>query len=97
MTKKKRMVIVRAHTAGAFAGEFISRKGQEVILKNARRLWYWAGAASLSELAMRGSSKPGECKFPCKVDRVDLLQVIEILDMTPQAIKSLNEVPIWTR
>ena len=38
-------VMVRTYSAGVFAGELVSRKGQEVILKNARRIWYWAGAA----------------------------------------------------
>ena len=30
--------IVRTYSAGVFFGEIVSRKGQEVILKNARRL-----------------------------------------------------------
>ena len=51
--KKKRYVIVRTHSAGVFAGNLLSRKGKEVVLTNARRLWYWIGAASLSELAVR--------------------------------------------
>lgn len=45
-------VIVRTYTAGAFAGELESRNGREVVLLNARRIWYWSGAASLSQLAM---------------------------------------------
>jgi len=78
-----------------FAGEFVSRHGQEVVLSNARRLWYWAGAASLSQLAQTGTSKPGECKFPVAVDRVELLQAIEILDVTPDARASIEEVKPW--
>jgi hypothetical protein len=55
---KTRNMLVRTYSAGVFAGELVSRKGQEVVLKDARRIWYWAGAATLSELAMRGTSKP---------------------------------------
>lgn len=95
MAKKPRYVIVRTNSAGVFAGEFESRKGQEVVLRNARRLWYWSGAASLSQLAMEGTSKPESCKFPIAVDRVELLQVIEILDVTDQARKSIEGVQIW--
>lgn len=40
--------IVRTYSAGVFAGEIESRNGREVVMKNARRLWYWDGAASLS-------------------------------------------------
>ncbi len=91
------MKIVRTHSAGVFAGEIESRNGQEVVMRNARRLWYWDGASSLSELAVRGVSKPQNCKFPVAVDRVELLQAIEILDCTPEAEKSINEVPEWTQ
>lgn len=96
-TTKSRYVIVRTYSAGVFAGELKSRNGQEVVLLNARRLWYWAGAASLSELAQRGTSKPKDCKFPREVSRVELLQAIEILDVTPAARQSIAEVPAWTR
>lgn len=38
-------VIVRTFSAGVFAGRLLSRDGREVVLLNARRLWYWSGAA----------------------------------------------------
>jgi len=88
-------VIVRSQSAGVFMGELESRTGQEVVLCNARRLWYWAGAASLSQLAMEGVKKPNECKFPTKVDRVEILEAIEILDATPAAVASVDAVPVW--
>lgn len=90
-------VIVRTYSAGVFAGELESRNGQEVVMRNARRLWYWEGAASLSQLAMEGVKLPDKCKFPCEVDRVELLQAIEILDVTDEARKSIKEVPVWQR
>jgi len=88
-------VIVRTYSAGVFAGYLESRKGQEVVLKNVRRLWYWDGAASLSQLAMEGVKKPENCKFPCEVDRIELLQAIEILDCTEEAKQSIDNVAIW--
>lgn len=94
--RAKRYVIVRTNSAGVFAGELESRNGREVVLRNARRLWYWAGAASLSQLAQVGTSRPGDCKFPCPVDRVELLEAIEILDVTPVARRSIKEVPVWS-
>lgn len=87
--------IVRTYSAGVFAGEIESRNGQEVVMKNARRLWYWEGAGSLSQLSVNGTLKPDECKFPLEVSRVELLQVIEILDVTEKAEKSIKGVKIW--
>ena len=88
-------VIVRTYSAGVFAGELESRNGREVTLTNARRLWYWEGAASLSQLAQTGTSKPKKCKFPAAVNRVLLLEAIEILDVTPDAQASIEGVPVW--
>lgn len=88
-------VIARTKSAGVFAGFMKSRNGQECELLDARRLWYWSGAASLSQLAMEGVKHPGKCKFPCKVKSITLTEVIEILETTKDAKKSIEEVPIW--
>ena len=89
-------VIVRTYSAGCFAGQLVAREGKECTLHNARRLWYWSGAASLSELAQRGSSKPKDCKFPMAVDEITLMETIEVISMSAGAVKKMNEVPVWT-
>ena len=95
MKPKHKYVIVRTYSAGVFAGTLVSRDGKEVQLANARRLWYWAGAASLSQLAVSGTSKPRDCKFPVAVPSVTLTEAIEILDVTPEAETSIKDVPVW--
>ena len=49
-------VIVRTYSAGVFYGLLQSREGKEAVIKNARRIWRWAGAASLSQLAQSGTT-----------------------------------------
>jgi hypothetical protein len=88
-------IIARTYSAGVFAGTLKSRKGKEAVLKNARRIWYWKGAASLSQLAIDGTNAPNECKFPEAVSEVTLTEVIELLVVTPKARKSIEGVPIW--
>lgn len=88
-------VIVRTHSAGVFAGNLRSRTGKEAVLTNAIRLWYWDGAASLSQLAMEGVTLPGNCKFSMPVKRVLLTEVIEILDVTDIAENNIKAVPSW--
>lgn len=88
--------MVRTYSAGVFAGYIESRSGKEAVLRNARRIWRWAGAATLSQLATDGTSKPKECKFPVAVDKVILSEVIEIIPITEKAKKSIAEVPVWT-
>lgn len=92
---QKPYVIVRTYNAGCFAGILESREGKEVVLSDARRLWYWAGAASLSELAVRGTSRPNDCKFPCAVTSIVLTEAIEIIDVSPEAEKSIRGVKEW--
>lgn len=87
--------IVRTYSAGVFAGYVESRTGQEVVMREVRRIWYWDGAASLSQLAVEGVTKPENCKFAMVVDRIELLQVIEILDCTNKAKKVIEGVQIW--
>ena len=94
-SSKRPYVIVRTYSAGVFAGSLKSREGKEVALTDARRLWYWAGAASLSQLAVSGTSQPGKCKFPVAVPSVTLTEAIEILDVTPEAEISIKAVPEW--
>jgi hypothetical protein len=88
-------VIVRTYSAGVFFGHLASRNGQEVVLKDARRIWYWKGAASLSQMAIEGVKYPNECKFPAAVPEITLLQAIEIIPCTRKALLSLQGVPIW--
>jgi len=93
----KDYVIVRTQSAGAFAGnlsEMELSKGV-VIMKNARRLWYWSGAASLSQLAIDGVSKPNYCKFPEAVKEITLIGAIEIIPCTEKAMLSIAGVKIW--
>jgi hypothetical protein len=89
--------MVRTYSAGVFAGTIVSREGKEVVLKDARRIWYWDGAASLSQLATTGTSKPENCKFPVPVASVLLTEVIEIIPITAVAKKSIESVKIWEK
>ena len=98
--KKKtsvRSVIVRTISAGVFAGELakFDAKTGYALINNARRIWYWDGAASLSQLSQHGTSKPENCKFPEAVPSVVVLGVIEILPLSQKAINSINSVKIW--
>lgn len=71
-------VIIRTYSAGVHIGTLKSREGQEVVLTNARRLWSWKGALSLSEVAVNGVDR-NESKISVSVPEITLLQAIEII------------------
>ena len=95
---KKQYCVVRTESAGVFAGNVLSTKytpaGCVVAMENARRIWYWEGAATLSQLALEGTKKPERCKFPAPVS-VTLIGVIEIIPATEISEKSITSVPVW--
>ena len=90
-----KVCVVRTYSAGVFLGEVVRREGKEVHLKNARRMWYWDGAASLSQLATEGTSAPKKCKFPAAVPDVLLTEAIEFIPASEAAIASIAAVPEW--
>lgn len=87
--------IIRADRAGVFFGKIKERNGSEVTMTSIRRLWYWDGAASLSQMAVEGVKKPEDCKFTITVPEMTILGVIEILPCSPAAEKSIKEVKEW--
>ena len=87
--------IVRCYGAGVFFAEVESMDGKTATLRNARRLWYWSGAASLSQLAMEGVKYPNNCKFTVIVPSMVVTDVIEVIPCADAAIDSINKVIIW--
>lgn len=87
--------IIRADKAGVFFGQIESRNGDEVTMRNVRRIWYWDGANSISQLAVDGTAKPNNCKFTVTVEQMTILGVIEIIPCTEKAAKSIMAVREW--
>lgn len=92
-------VIIRSYGAGVFYGILneYEKVGDKycVELLSCRRLWYWQGAASLSQLATEGVKNPEDCKFTVTVDSMVISSVIEIIPTTADAQKIIEEVSIW--
>lgn len=93
----KQKVIIRANSAGVFYGTLKERNGSEAVMQNVRRIWYWDGAASLSQMAVDGVSKPENCKFTVYVPEMTILEVIEVIPCSDKAIASIEGVPEWKR
>lgn len=92
---KGKFVIVRGDRSGVFAGVLESEEGQKVVLKDCRRLWYWDGAASISQIAKEGVKKPQGCKFTVTVEQIAILDAIEIIPTTAAAEANIKAVKEW--
>jgi hypothetical protein len=89
------MVLVRTYSAGVHFGELKSRDGKEVVLTNARRLWSWRGACSLSQVAIDGVAE--ESKISVAVPEITLTEAIEIIPMSRNASDSMIRIKTWKR
>lgn len=91
--------IIRCARAGVFFGIVTQKEntvaGVECTIKNCRRIWSWDGAATLSQMAVDGVSKPEECLFSVVVPEMTVMDVIEIIPATEKAINSIEAVPVW--
>ena len=91
MATKKTIVVVRTYSAGVHFGELVSRKGKEVVLRNARRIWRWRGANTLHEVATAGvqPASGGWTRVSEPVAEIALTEAIEVLACTAAAAKSI--------
>jgi len=83
-------VIIRTFSAGVHYGELVEKDGKEVILKNARRLWYWKTSnkgISLSEVANNGLSSDSKV---CEPVEAIWLEAVEIIPCSKEAIKNIE-------
>ena len=90
-------VIVRGDRSGGVFGTLAEKEGQEVRLENCRRIWYWDGANSISQLAVDGVTKPNSCKFTVTVSEIIITDVIEIIPCTDKAIENIEGVKEWRK
>jgi len=100
MTTKEPFVIVRGVNVGVHAGYLHCDEPNRMVLREARRIWRWVGAGSLSGLAVYGPSVPSECKFGAPVEYHELRGLddqgdYEVIHCTKEGRKAIQEVPPW--
>lgn len=89
--------IIRTNRAGVFfatLAEF-DATNRVATLNYCRRLWYWSGAASISQLANEGVKNAESCKFTVVVPQMQVMEVIEIIPCSDKAIKNIDRVRVW--
>ena len=91
MTRKKRPftligkdVVLKTRGGSIFAGTVESKVGTELMLSRSRRIWFWRGAFTLSEISLTGIDKAGS-RVATEVPAVVVTDAVEILPLTPAA------------
>lgn len=94
-------VIIRSYGAGVFFGTLNEAEKCEdkwtVELLGVRRLWKWAGACSITQLAVDGTKNPSECLFTITEPSIVVSSVIEIHECSSDSVKSIESVAEWKK
>jgi len=90
--------VVRTYSAGVHIGyvkEFGVRHPQEAVLIKSRRLHYWNGACSLSQVAMDGVSS--DSRIAVEIPEITLTDVIEVIPCSKKSHEFFNTAKAWKK
>ena len=94
-----RKCIVRCYGAGVFFGEVrevsFDANGLNVRLGNARKVWYWDGAAAVEQLSQEGCND--NSKLTVAVPELVVTTAIQIIPCSGKAVKNLEAKKEWKR
>jgi len=89
-----KFVLVRTYSAGVHCGILVSVDGKNVELKDARRVWRWRGANTLSELSQQGAAQDWT-RISEPVPEILLTEAIEVIPCSEVAALNLK-ASRWT-
>lgn len=83
-----KFVVIRTWAAGVHMGILEQKDGNEVILKDARRLWYWKGANTLNEVSQEGVSSESKISQPVPSIWLEAIEIIPCSDKAREILSS---------
>ena len=89
-----KFVLVRTYSAGVHCGTLAYLDGKNAVLKEARRVWRWRGANTLSELSQQGAEHDWT-RISEVVPEILLTEAIEVIPCSEVAELNLK-VSRWT-
>lgn len=89
--------IIRCVQAGVFFAQIADRRGSEVDLVKARKIWYWNGAAAVEQLAMTGPTDEKGCKITLEVPSMTVMEACQIIPCTQEAADVFQRIAAWKK
>ena len=87
-------IIARIDRAGVFHGTLDHIDNDIMCLKDARRIYYWEGALSVTDMAANGL-RAGKISTP--VTKVEFMtsKVVELNECSNEASSSIEAIKVW--
>ena len=83
-------VIARCYAAGVHAGTVVSVDGENVILKNSRRLWSWKAKDGVALSGVAQTGVQSGCKIDVVNPEIALMGVCELIPTSEVAKESID-------
>lgn len=83
-------VIARCYSAGVHAGEVVNVDGENVILKDSRRLWSWKAKDGVALSGVAQTGMQSGCKIDVLNPEIALTGVCELIPTSAIAKESIN-------
>lgn len=83
-------VIARCYAAGVHAGTVVSIDGENVILKNSRRLWSWKAKDGIALSGVAQAGVQSGCKIDMMNPEIALMGVCELIPCSAVSQESIN-------
>lgn len=90
--------VIRTYSAGVHIGyveEFGTKQPQYAKLVKSRRLHYWDGAASLSQVALDGVNDSS--RIALELPEIELTDVIEVIPCSEKSAEFFKGAKIWKK
>ena len=90
--------VVRTYSAGVHIGyvkDFAEKNPQQATLINSRRLHYWDGACSLSQVAMDGVNDSS--RIAIEIPEIILTDIVEIIPCSEKAAEFFKVAKVWKK
>ena len=85
--------LIRGNSSGVMCGVVTEIDGTNVLLTNARKVWYWHGAKAVEQLAVSGCDDMSH--ITVSVAEMIVTDAVQVIPMTDRARKTVEEAREW--
>lgn len=88
-------IIARIDRAGVFHGTLAAKDAETTTMTDVRRIYYWRGALSVTDMSVTGVKAGSKVTVPAKRVEFETTKVVELIECTDEASKSIESIEPW--
>lgn len=88
-------IIARIDRAGVFHGTLAAKDAEITTMTDVRRIYYWKGALSVTDMSVTGVKAGSKITLPAKRVEFETGRIVELIECTDEASKSIESIKPW--